>query len=85
MSDALDYFYYIFDRMVSFIFNDMAIFEGVTVGWILVICFVFGILLYNILSLPSRAPTTHNAYQSYRSYSTTDSSGTISYHYREKN
>lgn len=75
MSEALDYFYYLFDRLVSLIFNDMAIFEGVTVGWIITVCFVFGILLHNILSLPSRAPTTHNSYRATQTISHTESVG----------
>lgn len=59
MNEALTYFYYFFDRGVSFIFNDLAFFTGVTFGWICVVVFVFSILLHSILALPSKSPNTH--------------------------
>lgn len=59
MSEALEYFYYFFDRCVDFFFNDLAFFDGVTFGWICVCVFVFGVLLHNVLALPRVSPTTH--------------------------
>ena len=63
MNDALTYFYYIFNKLITLVFDDLEIFSGVTIGWVVTCCFVFGILLYNILALPNKAPTTHNAYR----------------------
>lgn len=60
MADALNLFYLVFTNMIAFVFNDMLIQTGVSFGWVLVSCFVFGVLIYNIVNLPSKAPTTHS-------------------------
>lgn len=59
MQEALNYFYYFFDKAVSFVFNDLAFFSGVTFGWVMVVVFVFGVLLRNVVALPSKAPVVH--------------------------
>lgn len=61
MQEALNYFYYFFDKAVTFIFSDLAFFPGVTFGWICVSVFVFAVLLHSVLALPSKAPTVHVA------------------------
>lgn len=61
MQEALNYFYYFFDKGVTLIFTDLEYFQGVTLGWICAVCFVFAILLHSIIALPSKSPNTHVA------------------------
>ena len=57
MNDALKYIYYIYDKFVDLVFNKLEFFTNVTVGWVLVGCLLFGILIKSLLSLPRSAPT----------------------------
>lgn len=52
MNDALNLFYYIFQKSVSFVFDGAEISQGVTVGWIFIVVFVFAILIRSILNMP---------------------------------
>lgn len=52
MSDALTYLRYIFVKYVNFIFNDMVISDGVTVGWVAVSVIMFGLMIRSILNVP---------------------------------
>lgn len=54
MSNALTYIHYIITKCINFVFNDMAISENVTVGWICIVVIVFSILISSILNLPRR-------------------------------
>lgn len=54
MNSALTYIHYILNKCISFVFNDMEIFENVTVGWIGIVVIVFSILIASILNLPRR-------------------------------
>ena len=54
MTNALTYFYYIFNSCLSFVFNDMLIASNVSVGWIAISVVVFGILMGSILNIPRR-------------------------------
>lgn len=53
MTEALGYIYTIFDRFITFIFNDMALFPGVTFGWICITIIIFYYVLSNLLTIPS--------------------------------
>lgn len=56
MSEALGYFYDIYTAFISFIFGSNAEFiPGVSIGWFFVSCFVFTVLLKNIINLPKRS------------------------------
>lgn len=66
MQDALNYIYYIFDRGVSFVFNDMLIFTNISVGWIMISVIVFSILISSILNLPHHMGN----FSRFRSYGT---------------
>ena len=52
MQEALNTIYYIFNKLVSFVFNDAAIESGVSIGWVITAVFVFGIIITSILNLP---------------------------------
>ena len=57
MSNALTIIFQIYDKFVNFVFNQMNIVTNVSVGWVMVGCFIFGVLLKSILALPRSAPT----------------------------
>lgn len=52
MEQALEYLYMIYGNFVTMVFNDFALFQGVTVGWIAITVIVFGILINSILNIP---------------------------------
>lgn len=54
MNEALTYIRYIFNKFVGFVFDDMAISNNVTIGWIAISVIVFSILISSILNLPRR-------------------------------
>lgn len=54
MNEALTYIRYIFSKFVGFVFDDMAISNNVTIGWIAISVIVFSILISSILNLPRR-------------------------------
>lgn len=68
MAQALEYLYQIYDGFINMVFNDFALFNGVTVGWVVVSVVVFGILVNSILNIPKgaqrinvgRANSNHN-------------------------
>lgn len=57
MTEALNFIYYIYDKFVDLVFNRLEFFNNVTVGWVAVGCFIFGILIKSLLALPRSAPT----------------------------
>lgn len=52
MSEALTMFYYLFDKSLNCIFNELFLFNGVSVGWVLVVIILFGFMISNILAVP---------------------------------
>lgn len=52
MSDAVNIVLYIFNKFIDFLFNQAYILQGVSIGWILVICSIFTILITAILNRP---------------------------------
>lgn len=52
MNEALNNFYYIFQKAVNFIFNQANILDNVSVGWIAIAIIIFSILIRSILNLP---------------------------------
>lgn len=55
MAEALQYLYYFYDKFINFVFNEMEFFSNVTFGWVCITCFVFGILIHNIVRLPYKS------------------------------
>lgn len=57
MAQALVYIYDIYTAFLNLIFNIFVIDTGVSVGWIIVVVIVFGLMITNILNLPKAAPS----------------------------
>ena len=55
MTEALNYIWYIFDKLINWFFNDTVLFEGVTIGWVIVVITVFGLLIRSLLNVPRGA------------------------------
>ena len=55
MTEALNYIWYIFDKLINWFFNDTVLFEGVTIGWVIVVITVFGLLIKSLLNVPRGA------------------------------
>lgn len=70
MNDVLTFIYSGISYITQFIFNDMLIVNGVSVGWVMVVLIVFGILISNILNLP-RSMGSFNKFRSNETVSTT--------------
>lgn len=52
MNEAINIVYYIFNKFIDFLFNQAYILDGVSLGWIIVICSIFTILFTGILNRP---------------------------------
>ncbi len=59
MTEALGYIWYIFDKLISWFFNDTEMFEGVTIGWVIIVVTVFGLLIRSLLNIPRSARTVN--------------------------
>lgn len=53
MSDAISVFYYVFNKIYNFLFNQAFIEEGVSIGWIFVTVVIFGLIIRSILNIPN--------------------------------
>lgn len=55
MTEALNIFYNIYSTFIGFIFGtDSEFISGVSLGWFFVSCFVFSILISNIINIPKK-------------------------------
>lgn len=52
MNEALNCIFEFYQLLISFIFDRMVFFDGVTFGWVIISCLVFGFLIRSILVLP---------------------------------
>ena len=52
MSEALTYLYQIFSAFISLVFDTFELFANVTIGWVLVVIMLFGMMIGSILNLP---------------------------------
>lgn len=52
MNDALTYIFYIFNKVIDFLFNK-EFFSGVSIGWVFIVVSVFAIVIKSVLNLPS--------------------------------
>ena len=64
MNDAITIFYYVFNKIYDFLFNQAAIETGVTVGWIFIVVNIFIMLISNILNVPEGDDRHHPRYSS---------------------
>lgn len=58
MNDALSLINYVFTKFLDLLFNRLEISSNVTIGWILVVIVIFGIMISNILSV-ARSSQSH--------------------------
>lgn len=59
MSEALSYILYIYQKMISLLFNDLEVDNGITIGWIIIVCLVFSIIIRSVVAIPSRGTNIH--------------------------
>lgn len=52
MNEALNGIFEFYQLLISFIFDRMSLFDGVSFGWVIISCLVFGFLIRSILVLP---------------------------------
>lgn len=52
MDIALTYIFYIFNKIINFLFNK-EFFSGVSIGWVFIVVSVFAIVIKSVLNLPS--------------------------------
>lgn len=57
MAQALVYIYDIYTAFLGLVFNVFVIDTGVSVGWIIIVVIIFGLMITNILNLPKTAPS----------------------------
>lgn len=65
MSEALEILYSIYSAFIEWIFNRATIFEGVTIGWIAMVVFVFSVLINSIINI-ARSGTSHDVNAQYK-------------------
>lgn len=61
MSDAITLFFYIFNKIYNFLFNEALIEPNVSVGWVFVTVVIFGLIIRTILNLPSGVASRKSA------------------------
>lgn len=66
MNDALNGIFEFYSYLINFIFSDMQLFTGVTFGWFIIACLVFGFLLRSILVLPRSLNVVDETYKEER-------------------
>lgn len=52
MSEALTYLYQIYSAFITLVFDTFELFANVTIGWVLVVIMLFGLMIGSILNLP---------------------------------
>lgn len=62
MSEALELLYSIYNAFIDWIFNRATIFEGVTIGWVAIVVFVFSILINSIINI-ARSGTSYRVHE----------------------
>lgn len=66
MNEALNGIFEFYQLLISFIFDRMVLFDGVTFGWVIISCLVFGFLIRSILVLPRSLNVTESTYKEER-------------------
>lgn len=52
MSEAINLVFYIFNKFINLLFNEIQILEGVYLGWIIIVVIIFGIIFNSLLNIP---------------------------------
>ena len=53
MSDAINIVFYIFNKFINLLFNEIQILDGVYLGWIILVVIIFGIIFNSLLNIPN--------------------------------
>lgn len=53
MENAFTLVFEILGRFFDLFFNKMVIVQGVTLGWVLIVCLMFGIVISSLLNVPN--------------------------------
>lgn len=52
MSEAINIVFYIFNKFINLLFNEIQILEGVYLGWVIIVVIIFGIIFNSLLNIP---------------------------------
>lgn len=52
MSQAINIVFYIFNKFINLLFNEIQILEGVYLGWVILVVILFGIIFNSLLNIP---------------------------------
>lgn len=52
MSQAINVVFYIFNKFINLLFNEIQILEGVYLGWVIIVVILFGIIFNSLLNIP---------------------------------
>lgn len=52
MSEAINIVFYIFNKFINLLFNEIQILEGVYLGWVILVVIIFGIIFNSLLNIP---------------------------------
>lgn len=53
MQNAINLFWYMFNKFLVLIFDDFEILPNVTIGWIIISAFVLSLIMGSILNIPN--------------------------------
>lgn len=52
MEQAINVVFYIFNKSIDLLFNQVELVDGVYLGWVILTCIIFGIIFSSILNTP---------------------------------
>lgn len=52
MSQAINVVFYIFNKFINLLFNEIQIVDGVYLGWVIIVVIIFGIIFNSLLNIP---------------------------------
>lgn len=52
MSQAINVVFYIFNKFINLLFNEIQIIDGVYLGWVIIVVIIFGIIFNSLLNIP---------------------------------
>ena len=52
MLDAINLVFYIFNKFINLLFNEIQILDGVYLGWVIIVVIIFGIIFNSLLNIP---------------------------------
>lgn len=52
MSQAINVVFYIFNKFINLLFNEIQTIDGVYLGWVIIVVIIFGIIFNSLLNIP---------------------------------